>query len=155
MDLEYDALMKNATWHLVPPLKGRNVVGCKWVYKIKSKQDVSLDRYKARLVAKGFKQRYGIDYDDTFSHVVKIATIRTILSIVVSKGWSLRQLDVHNAFLHGYLKEEVYMQQPLGYEDPARPEYVCKLDKALYGLKQAPLVLQVKLKTNGTRFSVI
>jgi hypothetical protein len=155
MDLEYDALMKNATWHLVPPLKGRNVVGCKWVYKIKSKQDVSLDRYKARLVAKGFKQRYGIDYDDTFSHVVKIATIHTILSIIVSKGWSLRQLDVHNAFLHGYLKEEVYMQQPLGYEDPARPEYVCKLDKALYGLKQAPLVLQVKLKTNGTRFSVI
>jgi hypothetical protein len=89
MNLEYDALMKNKTWHLVPPMKERNVVGCKWGYKIKSKQDGSLDRYKARLVAKEFKQRYGIDYDDTFNPVVKIATIRIILSIVVSRGWIL------------------------------------------------------------------
>lgn len=119
-------------------MKGRNIVGCKWVYKIKRKQDGSLDRYKARLVAKGFKQRYGIDYEDTFSLVVKIATICIILSIATSKGWSLRQLDVQNAFLHGYLEEEVYMQQPPGYEDPTKPNYVCKLDKVLYGLKQAP-----------------
>jgi hypothetical protein len=117
MDSEYDALMKNKTWHLVPLMKGRNVVGCKWVYKIKRKQDGNLDRYKVRLVAKGFKQRYVIDYEDTFSPVVKIATIHIILSIVVSKGWSLRQFDVQNAFLHGYLEEEVYMQQPPGYED--------------------------------------
>jgi len=135
---EYDALMKNKTWHLVPPQKGRNVIGCKWVYKIKRKSDGSLDRYKARLVAKGFKQRYGIDYEDTFSPVVKAATIRVILSLAVSCGWSLRQLDVHNAFFHGLLEEEVYMQQPPGFEDPKRPHYVCKLDKALYGLKQAP-----------------
>jgi hypothetical protein len=94
MNLEYDALMKNRTWHLVHPMKGKNVVGCKWVYKIKRKQDGTLDRYKSRLVAKGFKQRYVIDYDDTFSPVVKIAIDRTILSIVVSRGWSLRQLDV-------------------------------------------------------------
>jgi hypothetical protein len=138
MDLEYGALMKNKSWHLVPPMKGRNVVGCKWIYKIKRKQDGSLDRYKARLVAKGFKQRYGIDYDDTFSPVVKITTIRIVLSITVSRGWNLRQLDVQNVFLHGYLEEEVYMQQPPGYEDPARPNYVFKLDKTLYGLKQAP-----------------
>jgi hypothetical protein len=89
MDIEFDALVKNKTWRLVPPMKGRNIVGCKWVYKIKRKQDGSLDRYKARLVAKGFKQRYGIDYDDTFSPVVKMATIHIILSIVVSRGWSL------------------------------------------------------------------
>jgi len=135
MQLEHDALMKNKTWHLVPPQKGMNIIGCKWVYKVKRKADGSLDRYKARLVAKGFKQQYGIDYEDTFSPVVKAATIRIILSIAVSRGWSLKQLDVQNAFLHGYLDEEVYMQQPLGFEDSTRPKYVCKLDKALYGLK--------------------
>ena len=138
MDFEYEALMKNKTWHLVPPQKGRNVIGCKWVYKIKRKSDGSLNRYKARLVAKGFKQCYGIDYEDTFSPVVKAATIRIVLSLAVSCGWSLRQLDVQNAFLHGLLEEEVYMQQPPGFEDPNKPRYVCKLDKALYGLKQAP-----------------
>jgi histone deacetylase 1/2 len=153
MDLEYSALMKNKTWHLVPPKKGTNIIDCKWVYKIKRKSDGSLDRYKARLVAKGFKQRYGIDYDDTFSPVVKAATIRIVLSVAVSKGWSLRQLDVQNAFLHGLLEEEVYMKQPPGYEDKSLPNYVCKLDKALYGLKQAPRAwysrLSMKLQDLG------
>jgi hypothetical protein len=86
MDLEYGALMKNHTWHLVPPKKGANIIGCKWVYKVKKKSDGSIDRYKACLVAKGFKQRYGIDYKDTFSPVVKAATIQLVLSITVSKG---------------------------------------------------------------------
>jgi hypothetical protein len=87
MNSEYDALMKNKIWHLVPPQKGRNVIDCKWVYKVKHKAGGSLDRYKARLLAKGFKQRYDIDYDDTFSPVIKSATIRTFLSIAVSRGW--------------------------------------------------------------------
>ena len=135
---EYVALKKNETWHLVPPRQGKNLIDCKWVFRVKRKSDGTIDRYKARLVAKGFKQRYGIDYEDTFSPVVKAATIRLVLSIAVSRGWSLRQLDVQNAFLHGVLEEEVYMKQPPGFESKSNPSFVCKLDKALYGLKQAP-----------------
>jgi histone deacetylase 1/2 len=138
MDKEYSALMKNKTWHLVPPNRSMNIVDCKWVYKVKRNAYGTLERYKARLVAKGFKQQYGIDYEETFNPVVKAATIRLVLSIAVAKGWSLRQLDVQNAFLHGMLDEDVYMRQPPGYEDGQRQQYVCKLDKALYGLKQAP-----------------
>jgi histone deacetylase 1/2 len=146
MDIEYNALMKNNTWHLVPPKKGSNIIDSKWVFKIKYKADGSLDKYKALLVAKGYKQRFGIDYEDTFSPVVKMSTIRLILSIAVSRGWSLRQLDVQNAFLHGILEEEVYMRQPPGYIDKSCPNYVCKLDKALYGLKQAPRSWYARLR---------
>jgi len=90
MDSEHEALLRNKTWHLVPRPKGKNVIGCKWVYKVKRKADDTIDRYKARLVAKGFKQRYGIDYEDTFSPMAKAATISLIMSIAVSRGWSLR-----------------------------------------------------------------
>jgi histone deacetylase 1/2 len=138
MQEEYNALMENKTWHLVPPSSTRNLIDCKWVYRVKKNADGTVDRYKARLVAKGFKQRYGIDYEDTFSPVVKAATIRLVLTVAVSRGWSLRQLDVKNAFLHGVLEEEVYMKQPPGFENSQTPHFICKLDKALYGLKQAP-----------------
>jgi histone deacetylase 1/2 len=147
MDIEYNGLMQNKTWHLVPPVKGRNIIDSKWVFKVKRKADGTLDKYKARLVAKGFKQRYGINYEDTFIPVIKMSTIRAILSIAISKGWGLRQLDVQNAFLHGILEEEVYMRQPPGYEDKTRPNFVCKLDKALYGLKQAPRAWYARLSS--------
>jgi histone deacetylase 1/2 len=147
MQEEIDALHKNEMWHLVPYKKGMNIIDCRWVWKIKRKADGSIDRHKGRLVAKGYKQRYGLDYEDTFSPVVKIATIRLVLSVAVSRGWCLRQLDVQNAFLHGILEEEVYMRQPPGFEDPNRPDHVCRLDKALYGLKQAPRAWYARLST--------
>ena len=107
------------------------------MFKTKLKEDGTLDRYKACLVAQGFTQVHGIDYKETFSPVIKVITIRLILSIVVSSNWSLRQLDVKNAFLHGDLKEAIYMKPPLGLlSSPTSVMY--KLRKSLYGLKQAP-----------------
>ena len=110
MQSEFSALTKNNTRVLVPRPPHVNVVSCKWVYKLKQHADGSLDKYKARLVARGFTQQYGVDYQDTFSHVVKPATVRLILSLANSSGWHLRQIDVSNAFLHGFLNEEVFMQ---------------------------------------------
>jgi hypothetical protein len=147
MNKEVDALQKNNTWHPVPQKPGTNIIDCMWVYKVKRKEDGNIDRYKARLVAKGFKQRYGIEYEDTFSPVVKATTTHLVLSLAVSQGWSLRQLDVQNAFLHGVLEEEVYMRQPPGYESKESPDYVCRLDKAIYGLKQAPRAWYSRLST--------
>ena len=144
---EYHALIRNETWTLVPPPPRVNVIDSKWVFKVKKHSDGSIERYKARLVARGFRQRYGLDYEDTFSPVVKPTTIRLLLSIAVTRGWSLRQLDVQNAFLHGLLEEEVYMRQPPGFSDPDRPDYLCRLTKALYGLKQAPRAWHARLAT--------
>ena len=145
MEQEFQALLKNDTWQLVPPVSGVNIIDSKWVFKVKRHADGSIERYKARLVAKGFKQRYGLDYEDTFSPVIKPTTIRLLLSLAVTRGWFLRQLDVQNAFLHGVLEEEVYMRQPPGFVDPARPNHLCRLFKALYGLKQAPRAWHARL----------
>ena len=138
MNQEFTALLKNGTWTLVPPNPHSNVVGCKWVFRIKRKANGSIERYKARLVAKGFHQQHDIDYGDTFSPVIKPITIRTVLSLAVASNWDIRQLDVTNTFLHGVLSEDVYMTQPPGFVHSSYPTHVCHLRKALYGLKQAP-----------------
>lgn len=135
---EFNVALKNHTLSLVPPSSSQNIVECKWVFWIKHKPDGSIEHYKARLVAKSFHQQSGIDYDETFSPIVKPATIWIVLSVVVSNGWSIRQLRVKNALLHDFLHEEVYMSQPLGFVEPLHFYHVCKLHKALYGLKQAP-----------------
>ncbi|KAL4570881.1 hypothetical protein LXL04_026545 [Taraxacum kok-saghyz] len=113
MQDEFNALDRIKTWSLVPLSQAQNVVGCKWVYRTKYNPDGSVERLKARLVAKGFNQRPGIDYKETFSPVLKPATLRLILSLATSHNWSLRQLDINNAFLQGHLQEDVYMSQPL------------------------------------------
>ncbi|KAK9070010.1 hypothetical protein SSX86_010408 [Deinandra increscens subsp. villosa] len=135
---EFTALIDNKTWDLVPPTPDMNVVRCLWLFKHKLKSDGSLERYKARLVCDGRSQQVGIDCHETFSPVVKPATIRTILSLALANGWDIRQLDVKNAFLHGHLAETVFMTQPMGFRDPYYPNHVCRLKKSLYGLKQAP-----------------
>ncbi|GJW64924.1 putative RNA-directed DNA polymerase [Tanacetum coccineum] len=144
MNSEMDALYRNNTWDLVELPKGRKAIGSKWVWKIKYKSDGEIERYKARLVAKGFNQREGIDFDETFSPVVKIVTVRCLINLAVQNGWTLYQMDVNNAFLYGDLNETVYMSLPPGYF-PKDETRVCKLNKSLYGLKQAPRQWNAKL----------
>jgi hypothetical protein len=125
---------------LCPRPKNQHVIHNKWVYKIKRKVNSSVEIFKARLVAKGFKQKAGIDYTDSLSPVIKLASIRLLLALAVNFDWPIRQLDISNAFLHGTLTEEVYMEQPQGFVNKTHADFVCKLYKATYGLKQAPRV---------------
>ncbi|GJZ06490.1 ribonuclease H-like domain-containing protein [Tanacetum coccineum] len=134
---EYNALITNGTWVLVPRPANVNVVRFMWLFRHKFHADGSLNMYKARLIANRRSQQQGIDCDETFSPVVKPATIRTVLSLAVLRAWPIHQLDVKNAFLHGHLSKTVYMHQPPGFVDLAHPDYVCHLQRSLYGLKQA------------------
>jgi hypothetical protein len=140
MEEEVAALSQNKTWDLVPRPPGTNVVSGKWVFKIKYNPDGSFQRYKARWVVRSYSQRPGVDFGETFSPVVKPATVLTVLSLAVSRRWPVHHLDVKNAFLHGMLTETVYCSQPSGFEDSVHPDFVCRLNKSLYGLKQAPRV---------------
>jgi hypothetical protein len=144
---EIDALHHNHTWSLVPRPPNANVVGSKWIFRTKFKEDGTIDRFKARLVAKGYTQIPGVDFGETFSPVVKAPTIRVILSLAVRFKWPLRQLDVKNAFLHDKLNERVYMEQPPGFVHTQCPDHVCLLHKSIYGLKQAPRAWFAKLST--------
>ena len=138
MQAKFSALLLNNTWELVSPHPDQKIVHSKWIFRIKYKADGTLDKYKARLVAKGFQQTPGVDYFETFSPVVKHATIKIIFTLAVTHNWDIQHIDVNNAFLNGDLEETVFMAQPEGFVDPQKPHFVCKLHNALYGLKQAP-----------------
>lgn len=135
MKEEYESLIKNGTWEIVERPGDQKIIDNRWVYKLKKNLDGSIDRYKARLVARGFTQEFGINYNETFSPVVHLTSVRIILAIAASRKMKLKQFDVKTAFLNGDLDEVVYMEQPTGFGDGTNR--VCKLLKSLYGLKQA------------------
>ncbi|XP_057991841.1 retrovirus-related Pol polyprotein from transposon RE1 isoform X1 [Hevea brasiliensis] len=138
MKEEMEALDGNGTWELLPLPTGKKAIGCKWVFTVKVNPDDFVTRRKARLVAKGYAQTYGVDYSDTFSSVAKLTSIRLFISLAATYDRLLHQLDIKNAFLHGYLQEEVYMEQPPGFVAQGELGKVCRLQMSLYGLKQSP-----------------
>lgn len=146
MQTEIRALEDNGTWIMEKLPPGKRALGSQWVYKIKYNSDGSVERLKARLVALGNHQRSGIDYNETFTPVAKMVTVRAFLAIAASKNWELRQMDVHNAFLHGDLNEEVYMKLPPGFTS-SQPNMVCRLRKSIYGLRQSSRCWFTKLVT--------
>lgn len=138
-DEEMDSLKKNHTWDYVERPKDHKVIGCRWIHKLKPGiPGVEKPRHKSRLVAKGYAQTEGVDYNEIFAPVVKHVSIRLLLSAVVNYDLELEQLDVKTAFLHGILKEKVFMEQPEGYIHKGKENMVCLLKKSLYGLKQSP-----------------
>jgi hypothetical protein len=128
---EMKALEKNGTWKLVELPRGKQPVGCKWIFTVKQNPDGKVERYKARLVAKGYTQTYGIDYEETFAPVAKMNSIRTLISCASNLGWELHQLDVKNAFLHGDLQEEIYMHIPPGFDTSQTEGKVLRLYRSL------------------------
>ncbi|KAL9269396.1 Retrovirus-related Pol polyprotein from transposon RE1-like protein [Drosera capensis] len=137
MNEEMQILSKNGTWNGVPTPPGQSCVSCRWIYTIKHNPDGPIERLKARLVARGFTQQHGIDYEEIFSPVAKLNTVRVFISLTVHRSWPLYQLDIKIVFLHGDMTETVYMFQHPGYET-AGENHVCRLRKSLYGLKQSP-----------------
>ena len=138
MTYEINTCDETKTWSLVPYPSGAHVLGCGWVHKIKLNADGTVEKLRSRLVAQGDEQEEGVDFLETYSHVVRAATVRMVLHTATINHWDIKQLDVKNAFLHGDLTETVYMKQPPGFKNPEHPDYVCLLHKAIYGLKEAP-----------------
>lgn len=125
MDEEVKVIKKNKTWELVDRPKSKDIIGLKWIFKTKFNQDGSIQKHKAHLVAKGYSQQPGIDFNETFAHVVRMETIRTFLALTAQLKTPVCQLDVKSAFLNGELEEEVYVEQPQGYVAKGNEEKVC------------------------------
>ncbi|KAM1309376.1 hypothetical protein ACFX2H_006077 [Malus domestica] len=152
MKSEMDSMYQNQVWTLVDPPEGIVPVGNKWVFKRKIGVDGNVETYKARLVAKGYRQREGIDYEETFSHVAMIKSIRILLAIAAYHDYEIWQMDVKTAFLNGYLEEELYMTQPEGFVSKFEKPKVCKLQRSIYGLKQASRSWNIRFDTEIKTF---
>ncbi|GJU08776.1 retrovirus-related pol polyprotein from transposon TNT 1-94 [Tanacetum coccineum] len=146
MQEELNQFVANDVWELVPQTISQSVIGTKWVFRNKLDKNGIVSRNKARLVAQGYNQQESIDYDERYAPVARLESIRILLAIACANDFKLYQMDVKSAFLNGFINEEVYVAQPLGFIDFQKPNYVYKLKKALYGLKQAPKAWYDRLK---------
>ena len=135
MQEELHQFERNQVWHLVPRPSDRIIIGTKWVFRNKLHEHGTIKRNKSRLVVQGYNQEEGIDCDETFAPIARMETIRILIAFAAFMGFKLFQMDVKSAFINGYLKEEVFVKKPPGFEDIDQPNHVLKLDKALYGLK--------------------
>jgi len=138
MQEELNQFKRSEVWDPVPRPNGINVIGTKSIYKNKLDENGTVTRNKARFVAHGYTQVEGLDFNETFSHVARLESIRLLLGVACILKFKLFQMDLNSAFLNGYLHEEVYVEQPKGFIDSNFPNHVYKLKKALYGLKQNP-----------------
>ena len=137
MKFEMQSMYSNQVWDLMEPLEGIKPIGCKWIYKKKRGADGKVETFKARLVAKGITQKEGIDYEETFSPVAMLKSIRILLSIAVHFNYEILKMDIKTAFLNGHLDECIYMMQPDGFIEKGQEYMLCKLKRSIYGLKKA------------------
>ena len=153
MNKEMESMYSNSVWELIDPLEDVRLIGCKWIFKRKRGIDGKVETFKARLVAKGYTHKEGVDYEETFSPVAMLKSIRILLSIVACLDYEIWKMDVKTAFLNGYLKESIYMMQPEGFMAKGQQKKVCKLLRSIYGLKQASrswnLCFDETIKTYG------
>jgi len=155
MKSEMDSMYENQVWTLVDPPEGIVPIGCKWVFKKKIGSDGKVETYKARLVAKGYRQRQGIDYEETFSPVVMLKSIRILLAIAAHYDYEIWQMDVKTAFLNGYIDQDIYMEQPEGFTPKDNIGKVCKLKRSIYGLKQASRSWNIRFDDEVKSFGFI
>jgi hypothetical protein len=148
---EYDSIVKNSAWEIVPRSIDKSVVGSRWIYKVKQAVGGSLEKYKAGFVAWGFSQIEGIDYDETFAPVTRYSSIRSIFALSVQMGWRIHQMDVKTVFLNGIIEEEVYIEKPEGFGTFDRELHACRLKRVLYELKQAPYAWYTQIDNYFTR----
>jgi hypothetical protein len=147
MEDEMNSILKNHTWDLVSLPIGKKAISSKWVYKTKPGLNGENDKLKARLVARGFEQQYGVDFEETFAHVVKWSTIRALTARAAQLGHAIHHLDVKTAFLYGKITDDIYMAQPLGFTVSGKENLVCKMNRALYGLMQSPRMWYERIDT--------
>ena len=132
---EYQSIMNNDVWEVVPKYERKSVVSSKWIYKIKHATDGSIEKYNGIFVTRGFSQKEGIDYEEMFNLVARYTSIKNVMALSAKKKWKLHQMDVKKTFLNGVIEEEVYIEQPHGFEVEKKRTHVCRLKKAMYRLK--------------------